>query len=165
MDLNGPWGFEHTHCTLLLTGNIITFVFYVHTHCEEGRKHGASMLTESGLLRQLQQNALSPAGQPMCIYGDPAYPLRVHLQDPFKNAHLTRQMQQFNKCMSEEFLTEGFLRVSVEWLFNDNINNFKLIHGLKKKLKAGLSSVLGENVHCISNSSMLLQAYKARLQG
>ena len=85
------------------------------------------MLTEYGLLRQLQQNALSPAGQPMCIYGDPAYPLRVHLQGRFKNSHLTPQMQQFNKRMSEEFLSEGFLRVSVEWLFNDNINYFKFM--------------------------------------
>ena len=131
MDLNGPWGFEHTHCTLLLTGNIITFekalikckCFVLScpiVHCEEGRKHDASMLTESGLLRKLQQNALSPAGQPMCIYGDPAYPLRVNLQGPFKNAHLTPQMQQFNKCMSE-------VRVSVEWLFNDIINYFKFM--------------------------------------
>jgi len=59
------------------------------------------MLTESGLLRELQQNDISPAGQPLCIYGDPAYPLRVHLQGPFKNAHLTSQTQQFNKCMGE----------------------------------------------------------------
>lgn len=78
------------------------------------------MLTESGLLKQLQQNALSPAGQPMCIYGDPVYPLRVHLQGPFKNALLTPRIQQFNKCMSE-------FRVPVEWLFNDTINYFKFM--------------------------------------
>lgn len=89
------------------------------------------MLTEYGLLRQLQQNALSPAGQPMCIYGDPAYPLRVNLLGPLKNAHLTPQMQQFNKCMSE-------VRVSVEWVFNDIINYFKLMD-FKKNLKVGLS--------------------------
>ena len=91
------------------------------------------MLTESALLRQLQQNALSPAGQPMCIYVDPAYPLRVNLQGPFKNAHLTPQMQQFNKCMSE-------VRVSIEWLFNDIINYFKFMD-FKKSLKVGLSGV------------------------
>jgi len=91
------------------------------------------MLTESGFLRELQQNAISPAGQPLCIYGDPAYPLRVHLQGPFRNAHLTPQMQQFNKCMSE-------VRTSVEWLFNDIINYFKFLD-FKKNLKVGLSSV------------------------
>ena len=91
------------------------------------------MLTESGLLRELQQNAISPTGQPLCIYGDPAYPLRVHLQGPFKNAYLTPQMQQLNKSMSE-------VRISVEWLFNDIINYFKFMD-LKKNLKVGLSSV------------------------
>ena len=33
--------------------------------------------------------------------GDPAYPLMVHLQGPFRNAHLTPQMQHYNKSMSE----------------------------------------------------------------
>ena len=91
------------------------------------------MLTESGLLRELQQNAISPTGQPLCVYGDPAYPLRVHLQGPFKNTYLTPQMQQFNKSMSE-------VRISVEWLFNDIINYFKFMD-FKKNLKVGLSSV------------------------
>lgn len=91
------------------------------------------MLTESGLLRELQQNAISPVGHPLCIYGDPAYPLRVHLQGPFWNALLTPQMQQFNKCMSE-------VRTSVEWLFNDIINYFKFLD-FKKNLKVSLSSV------------------------
>ena len=96
------------------------FVFNVDHHGKEGRKHDASMLAESGLLRELQQNAILPAGQPLCIYGDPAYPLRVHLQGPFRNSHLTPQMQQFSKCMSE-------VRTSVEWLFNDIINYFKFL--------------------------------------
>ena len=86
------------------------------------------MLTESGLLRELQQNAVSPTGQPLCIYGDPAYPLRVRLQGPFKNAHLTPQMQHYNKSMSE-------VRTSVEWLFNDIINYFKFLI-LKRTLRS-----------------------------
>ena len=65
------------------------------------------MMTESGLLGELQRNAISPTGQPLCVFGDPAYPLRVHLQGPFKNAHLTPQMQEFNKSISE-------VRISVE---------------------------------------------------
>ncbi|KAK3722869.1 hypothetical protein QZH41_020457 [Actinostola sp. cb2023] len=99
----------------------------------EGRKHDAGMLADSGLLGELQQFAFSPTGQPMCIYGDPAYPLRVHLQGPFKNAILTPLMQQFNSSMSE-------VRISVEWLFADIVNYFKFMD-FKKNLKACLSSV------------------------
>ena len=51
------------------------------------------MLRESGLLPMLQHNAISPTGQPLCVYGDPAYPLRVHLQAPFRQGvRLTPQM-------------------------------------------------------------------------
>ena len=76
---------------------------------------------------------MSPFGQPMCIYGDPAYPLRLHLQTPFRNAVLTPDMQAFNDSMSA-------VRVSVEWLFGDIVNYFKFVD-FKKKLKIGLSNV------------------------
>ena len=72
-------------------------------------------------------------GQPMCIYGDPAYPLRIHLQAPFRNRALTPQMQAYNSAMSE-------VRSSVEWLFGDIIGYFKFLD-FKKNLKIGLSSV------------------------
>lgn len=91
------------------------------------------MLADSGLLRQLQQHAFSPTGQVMCLYGDPAYPLRVHLQAPFRNAVITPQMQAFNTSMSS-------VRNSVEWLFGDIINYFKFLD-FKKNLKIELSSV------------------------
>lgn len=42
----------------------------------------------------------------MC-FGDPDYPLRVHLQMPFRNMILTPQMVNFNKAVSS-------VRVSVE---------------------------------------------------
>ena len=51
----------------------------------------------------------SPTGEPMCIYGDPAYPLRVHLQCPFRQRILTPDMEAFNEAMSS-------VRVSVESL-------------------------------------------------
>ena len=54
----------------------------------EGRKHDAGMLAESHLLDDLRQYAFSLAGQPLCIYGDPAYPIRVHRQCPFRNGVL-----------------------------------------------------------------------------
>lgn len=73
------------------------------------------MLADSELLNDLQQYAFSSTGQPMCLYGDPAYPLRVHLQAPFRNAVLTPGMQAFTPSMS-------VVRGSVEWLFGDIIN-------------------------------------------
>ena len=91
------------------------------------------MLAESGLLQDLQQNAVSPNGHLMCLYGDPAYPLRVQLQQPFRNAVLTAQMQEYNARMSS-------VRESVEWLFGDIVNYFKFID-FKKNLKIGLSSI------------------------
>ena len=44
----------------------------------EGRRHDTFMLADSGLFQQLQQHAWHNQ-QPLCIYGDPAYPLSVHL--------------------------------------------------------------------------------------
>ena len=99
----------------------------------EGRKHDAGMLAESHLLDYLHQYAFSLAGQPLCIYGDPAYPIRVHLQCPFRNGVLTPQMEVYNTAMSS-------VRTSVEWLFEDIINYFKFLD-FKKNLKLGLSSV------------------------
>ena len=91
------------------------------------------MLADSGLLRELQQNAFSPTGDAMCVYGDPAYPLRIHLQAPFRERVLTPQMQAYNASMSR-------VRTSVEWLFGDVINYFKFLD-FRKNLKIQLSSV------------------------
>ena len=91
------------------------------------------MLADSGLLDDLQRCAFSRTGQPMCLYGDPAYLLRVHLQTPFRNAVLAPHIQDFNTSMS-------VVRVSVEWLFGEIINYFKFMD-FKKNLKINLSSV------------------------
>ncbi len=99
----------------------------------EGKRHDAAMLVDSGLLDSLQQNAHSTMYEPLCIYGDPAYPLRVHLQAPYRGAVMTQQMQEFNTSMSA-------VRTSVEWLFGDILNYFKFVD-FKKKLKIGLSAV------------------------
>ena len=76
----------------------------------------------------------------MCIYGDPAYPLKLHLQTPFRNAVLTPDMQAFDASMSA-------VRVSVEWLFGDIVNFFKFID-FKKSLKIGLSNVGNMYIVC-----------------
>ena len=62
----------------------------------------------------------------MCIFGDPAHPLRLHLQAPFGNV-------AYNKSMST-------IRVAVKWPFGDILNYFKFL-GFKKNLKVGLSNV------------------------
>ena len=91
----------------------------------EGRRHDAGMLKESGLLNILQRRAVTPTGDILCIYGDPAYPLRPHLMGPYRDNPLTPQMREFNKAMSE-------VRVSVEWLFSDIAESFKFIDYKKK---------------------------------
>ena len=100
----------------------------------EGRKHDSGMLADSGLLLQLQAHSFSPAGDPLCIYGDQAYPLRVHLQGPFRrNAAMTPDQVLYNKAMSQ-------VRTSVEWVFGDITNYFAFLD-FKKNLKVGLSAV------------------------
>ena len=91
------------------------------------------MLADSGLLPELERMAFSPTGQPMCVYGDPAYPLRMHLQAPFRGGHITPQMQAYNEAMST-------VRVTVELLFGDVTNSFKALD-FKRNLKLELSSV------------------------
>ena len=91
------------------------------------------MLAVSGLYDNLETFAFCPAGREMCLYGDPAYPLRFHLQAPFRVGVLTRQMEIFNEKRSA-------LRASVEWLFTDIINYLKFLD-FKKNLRIGLSQV------------------------
>ena len=49
----------------------------------EGKRHDSRLLAMSGLLQKLQQHSYSPTGEVLCLYGDSAYPHRVHLQRPF----------------------------------------------------------------------------------
>ena len=99
----------------------------------EGKRHDAGMLRMSGLLEQLEEHCNTPFGEPLCIYGDPAYPLRRHLQRPYQHHNLDEWQIEFNCSMS-------FSRVSVEWIFEDIINYYKYMD-FKKDLKIGLSSV------------------------
>ena len=91
------------------------------------------MLAESRLLDNLHEYAYSPTGEPMCLYGGPAYPLTVHLQGSFREDPTTPEMMAFNRNMST-------VRVSVEWIFGDIVNYFKFMD-FTKDLKIGLSQV------------------------
>ena len=91
------------------------------------------MLAVFGLYDDLENFAFCPVGREKCLYGDPAYPLRIHLQAPFRVGVLTRQMEIFKEKMSA-------LRESVELLFADIIDYFKF-RDFKKNLRIGLSQV------------------------
>ena len=80
----------------------------------------------------------------MCVYGDPAYPLRVHSQGPFRGAVLTQQQIDFNRSMSAT-------RISVEWTFGDIVNYFKFLD-FKTKMKH-LSKCSGQNVFSVCHSA------------
>ena len=59
------------------------------------------------------------------VYGDPAYPLRVHIV-PYRGAGITPQMEDFNNSMTR-------VRTSVEWLFGDIIIlNLLILRNLKR---------------------------------
>ena len=105
----------------------------IFSFLSEGRKHDAGMLADSGLMQDLESYAFSTTGDPMALYSDPAYPLKVHLIVPYCAAGISPQMEEFNKCMSTG-------RVSVEWLFGD-INDFFKFVDFKKTQKISLSAV------------------------
>ena len=78
----------------------------------EGKRHDSGMLALSGLLGKMTQHCVLQNGNPLCIYGDPAYPLHTHLQRKFQGANITPQQQQWNTDMNK-------VRTSVEWVFGD----------------------------------------------
>ena len=98
----------------------------------EGRRHDSTILQESGLLQNLRRVAHHD-GQPLCLYGDPAYPLNVHLQAPFPTRGITHEMEAYNKAMSA-------VRVSVEWMFGNITKYFSFID-FKRHMKVNLSAV------------------------
>ena len=108
----------------------------------------------SGLLDELQQYSHSPTGEPLCIYGDPAYPQRIWLQNPYRDGHLTDEQHQFNASMSS-------VRVAVEWVFGDIVTYFALLD-YKRDLKIGLSPVgkLYSGGHCTTNCNEMQRPIK-----
>ena len=106
----------------------------------EGRRHDSGMLGDSGLLGKLQQHSFGPMNNILCIYGDPAYPLRPRLMAPFRGAAITPIETEWNKRMRK-------VRVSVEWIFGDIVNYFKFLD-FKKGLKLQLSPVAKMYIVC-----------------
>ena len=85
----------------------------------EGRKYDSFMLADSGLLQKLQQHAQFNL-QPLCVYGDPTYPIYMHLQSSFRGANQNDAQGRYKKAMSS-------VRVSVEWRFGLVSYYFKFV--------------------------------------
>ena len=98
----------------------------------EGERYDSTMLQELGVLTNLRRFAFHN-DDPLCIFGDPAYPLGVHLQGPFKEANLTPDMVAYNKAMSE-------VRVSVKWMFGNITKYFNFVD-FKRQMKIHLSAI------------------------
>ena len=73
----------------------------------EGKKHDSSMLHDSGPLPQLEQHSFNGNGDILCIYGDPACPVRPHLLGPFGNLNLTVDQKAWNQSMSSVRVSQG----------------------------------------------------------
>ena len=108
-------------------------MFTLYIFLSEGKRHDSGMLRMSGFLHNPQQHSFDTSGQPLCIHGDLAYPLRIHLQGPYKGGQLTVDQEEFNSSMSK-------VREAVEWVFSDIVTYFAFLD-FKKNLMIGLSPV------------------------
>ena len=114
--------------------------------------HDARMLGELGLYESHAQLPFQEMEIQCVFIGNPAYPLRKHLQAPFRQADLPQEMLDYNKPMS-------LVRVSVEWLFGDIVNYFKFLD-FKKNLKIRLGQVGKMYVICALLRNALTCLYK-----
>lgn len=96
-----------------------------------------SLVIPNGFIANLRTH---PTENSLCIYGDPAYPLRLKLMWPYRTGDyagpLTPQMRAFNKAMIS-------VRISLEWLFGDISTYFQFIDfkmNLDKDFKPQASS-------------------------
>ena len=108
-------------------------MFTLYIFLSEGKRHDSGMLRMSGFLHDLQQHSFDTSGQPLCIHGHLAYPLRIHLQSPYKGGQLTVDQEEFNSSMNK-------VREAMEWVFSDIVTYFAFLD-FKKNLKIGLSPV------------------------
>lgn len=92
---------------------------------ESGRRHDAYLFQASGVLPYMQQN-MNVNGQPLCLYGDSAYPQAAHIMRPYLG-NLTPQQEQFNTAMAR-------VRQAVEWGFGDIVRYWAFLD-FKKNLR------------------------------
>ena len=82
----------------------------------EDNKHDCATLAISELLQTLQRYSYGPNEEVLCVFGDPAYPLRRHLLASYNGAQLTQNQIDFNNSMIK-------IRVTVEWMFGEVMSN------------------------------------------
>ena len=99
----------------------------------EGRSHDAGILRRSELLYKSEECCNEADGIPLCIFGDPAYPVRTHIQAPYKHNNLSDTEKDFNNAMCSA-------RVSVEWVFGE-ITKYSACVDFKKNQEIALSEV------------------------
>ncbi|KIJ53223.1 hypothetical protein M422DRAFT_103130, partial [Sphaerobolus stellatus SS14] len=86
----------------------------------DGRRHDQTVFTESGLEDLLEKHFWTPNGQPLFLYGDPAYRDGAHILSPYRGPVITEDQQAFNTQMSR-------IREPIEWLFKEVAQNFTFI--------------------------------------
>lgn len=77
-----------------------------------GRRHNSGMLAESGLGSLVEKMAV--VSKTFRIYGNPAYPISVYLEGPFRQSAVafTEAELLFDELMSA-------VRVSLDWEFSE----------------------------------------------
>ena len=122
----------------------------------EAKRHDSAMLRISELLPKLEQRMTMPDhdGTVFSLYGDLAYPLRVHLITSFKGAFFNNQDTIFNSIMSK-------LRPSVEWTLGKILSLFAFVDYKKNQklflqpvAKYYLVATLLTNCHTCLNGSV-----------
>ena len=128
----------------------INVIWNINSVCFlEGKKHDTGMLRDSRSLENLEAHAFNLDGQPMCLYGDLAYPLWVQLQAPFRMVEPNPDMAAFNRSMSS-------VRVSLEWLFGDIVRSFKF---MDLKIPQSRIECCWQNLHSFWHFAKLLNMH------
>jgi hypothetical protein len=83
----------------------------------DGRRHDETVYKESGLASLLDAHFWTPDGQPLYIYGDPAYNVGPHILSLYRGPAFTREQCAFNTKMSR-------VHELVEWLFKEVSQQF-----------------------------------------
>lgn len=85
----------------------------------EGRRHDLTLFRVSDLEALLRAHSHDPTGQPLCIYGDPAYGVGLHIQSPYKG-NVSDDQGRWNTRMSK-------VREAVEWAFGEVVQYFAFL--------------------------------------
>ena len=97
----------------------------------KGKRHDRGMLAMSGLLPQLELHARTSNGNPLCVYGEPAYPLRVQLQGAFQ-----RELKPATERLQSSYESSAYLSGMGFWRYSQLFCIFELQKNLKKQLSA-----------------------------